>query len=63
MFYTNYASSKVPCKDCSKRCIGCHCNCKEYQAFEAYKEAKRAEFVKSNEGLGGIVARMSALIR
>ena len=56
MFYTNYASSKVPCKDCQKRCVGCHCNC------EAYKDARRVEIVKSFEGLGGIVARKTALI-
>ena len=62
MFYTNYSSSKVPCKDCSKRCVGCHCNCEAYKAFEAYKEARRVEVVKSFEGLGGIVARKTALI-
>lgn len=28
---------KNPCKDCDKREIGCHSNCKEYLEFYSYK--------------------------
>lgn len=25
---------KPPCKDCSKRVLGCHATCKEYKAYK-----------------------------
>lgn len=29
------------CKDCTKRYIGCHASCKEYQEFKKLKDLER----------------------
>lgn len=37
-----------PCKDCSKREVGCHCKCEQ---FKSYKEKKEAENKRKREYL------------
>lgn len=40
---------KTPCKDCTKRTIGCHAECKEYLEFQ-----KENERIKKNRKNGTI---------
>lgn len=34
---------KSPCKDCGKRYLGCHSNCKEYKKFKNKLQHRRDE--------------------
>ena len=50
----------APCKDCPKRCLGCHDKCYKYQAFrqarDEYNEMVRKEReAYSNDYLYGLV--------
>lgn len=31
----------APCKDCSKRCVGCHSTCEDYIDWKAEHDAER----------------------
>lgn len=37
------SNTKVPCKDCKNRKIGCHSTCDEYKAFSEYNKKKLEE--------------------
>lgn len=39
----------APCKDCSKRYLGCHSKCDEYQAFRAARDKELDENLKRKE--------------
>ena len=45
-----YRHSNTPCKECTKRHLGCHDHCEEYQAARAeYENIKNA--ARANEEL------------
>lgn len=31
-------NNKAPCKDCEKRHLGCHSDCKDYKEFTEYRK-------------------------
>ena len=64
MFNGNFQVVNSPCKGCENRCATCHCgsNCQKWVDFQKANYKQKLEFVKSREGLGGIVARKTALI-
>lgn len=40
----SYCGVKAPCKDCTKRSIGCHDSCMEYKKYlQEFKKAKTKE--------------------
>lgn len=43
MATTGYRTSvsNAPCKDCTKRCVGCHSTCEEYIDFNKKAEEER----------------------
>ena len=41
--------NKAPCKNCERRCVGCHSKCDDYAEFKAYKDKEnhyKAELIK-----------------
>jgi len=63
MFNGTYSKVNSPCQDCPNRKLGCHSQCAKYSHYEVAKAEETLERVKSKEGIGGVVLRMSALVR
>lgn len=41
--------NKAPCKDCTKRTIGCHSSCKEYQEWAKQKKEISEQLKKEKD--------------
>lgn len=40
---------KVPCKECQKRCLGCHSNCDEYKEYRNNMDDIRERRFRHNQ--------------
>lgn len=41
VFFENYDPRNHPCKDCTKRHVGCHGECADYKSFNENRPKKR----------------------